>query len=111
MMPDFGYTIAKTRLIDLDINKLEKLRQLEDSVSSFKRCVNCGACAATCSASQFTDFDIRKIHSLFRRGQYQKLDKDLALCMLCGKCTLICPRDVNLRAMIIKMRQLLAEIH
>jgi heterodisulfide reductase subunit C len=110
-MPDFGYTIAKTRLIDLDTNELGKVRRLENAVLSFKRCVNCGACAATCSAGLFSDFDIRKVHSLFRRGQYHELDKTLLFCMLCGKCTLVCPRDVNLRAMIINMRQLLAENH
>jgi heterodisulfide reductase subunit C len=110
-MPDFGYIIAKTRLIDLDVNELWKTRRLENTVISFKRCVNCGSCAATCSAGLFSDFDIRKIHSLFRRGQYHELDKALSQCMLCGKCTLACPRDVNLRAMIINMRQLLAEKH
>lgn len=25
--------------------------------------------------------------------------------MLCGKCTLVCPRDVNLRSLIIYMRR------
>jgi heterodisulfide reductase subunit C len=27
--------------------------------------------------------------------------------MLCGKCTLVCPRGVNLRALIINMRRVL----
>ena len=108
-MPNFGYTIAKTILIDLDTNELEKVEQLKNTVISFKRCVNCGACAATCSAGLFSNFNIRKVHSLFRRGQYHELDKALSQCMLCGKCTLVCPRDVNLRAMIINMRRLLVE--
>ena len=29
----------------------------------------------------------------------------LDACMLCGKCTLVCPRGVNTRAMIMEMRK------
>ena len=54
-----------------------------------------------------TDFDIRKVHNTFRRGQYDRLSEELRKCMLCGKCTLVCPRGVNLRSLIINMRQLL----
>lgn len=40
-------------------------------------------------------------------GQLGGLDKELAKCMLCGKCTLVCPRGLNLRPIIMNMRKLL----
>ena len=36
------------------------------------------------------------------------MEKMLGSCMLCGKCTLVCPRGVNLRSLIINMRQILS---
>jgi heterodisulfide reductase subunit C len=69
--------------------------------------MNCGACTATCSAQQFTSFNIRKIKSLYQQAQYDKLAKELEKCMLCGKCTLVCPRGLNLRPIVMNMRKIL----
>ena len=106
-MADFGFSISKTRSIKLSKADLSKYEQLLKLVPSFKRCISCGGCTASCSARQFTDFNIRKTHCYFRRGQYDKLEEELQKCMLCGKCTLVCPRGVNLRSLIINMRQIL----
>ena len=106
-MINFGYTIAQTRSINLDNCNFEKLEQLEKIVPSFKRCMNCGACTATCSAQQFTGFNIRKIKSLYQQAQHDKLAKELEQCMLCGKCTLVCPRGVSLRPAVMNMRKIL----
>lgn len=108
-MVDFGFSIAKNRSINLDNEDPTMVYQLNEIVPSFKRCINCGACSASCSAGQFTDFNIRKIHSMYRRAQYKGIAELLQKCMLCGKCTLVCPRGVNLRGMVINMRQLLSE--
>ena len=105
----FGYTISTPRSINMDVTDNRLLKQLEAEVPSFKRCMNCGACSATCSARQFTDYNIRRIHSLFRMQQYQDLEKELRPCMLCGKCTLVCPRGVNLRSMIMNMKKILTD--
>ncbi|MEG1572265.1 MAG: 4Fe-4S dicluster domain-containing protein [Bacteroidales bacterium] len=109
-MPDFGFTIATTRAIDLDHVNYDALNQLEKAVPSFKRCIVCGACSSSCSSGKYTHFSIRKVKLLFRRGQYQGLKEELEKCMLCGKCTLVCPRGVNLRATIIQMRKILEEM-
>ncbi len=106
-MPDFGFSIKKSRGENLDAVSLEKYYRLLEREPSFKRCFQCGCCSATCSARQFTDFSIRHIHTAFRRGDYASLEQGLRKCMLCGKCTLVCPRGVNLRSLIINMREIL----
>ena len=108
-MRNFGFSISKPRSIDVREGEVKLLRRLEEKEPTFRRCLNCGACSATCSAGQFVDFDIRRVHSLFRWGQVKELDKELQKCMLCGKCTLVCPRGVNLRHLIVSMRILLNE--
>jgi heterodisulfide reductase subunit C len=106
-MPDFGFAIKETRAENLDKVSLKKYKELLDKVPSFNLCFQCGCCSATCSARQFSDFNIRKIHTSFRRGEYAALSEELKACMLCGKCTLVCPRGVNLRSLIINMSTLL----
>lgn len=91
----------------MDTCDFELLHQIEAAVPSFKRCMNCGACTATCSAQQFTKFNIRKVKSLCQDAQYAGLEKELSKCMLCGKCTLVCPRGLNLRPIIMNMRKIL----
>jgi heterodisulfide reductase subunit C len=107
-MVNFGFQINQGRTINLDVDRVI-LKQLEEAVGSFRRCIRCGACTATCSAAQFTDFNIRKIHTTFRAGIYNELAEALKPCMLCGKCTLVCPRDVNLRSLVVNMRKILKE--
>jgi heterodisulfide reductase subunit C len=106
-MIDFGYTPNLSRAIDLDKNDLLLKNFLTQEVRSFAECIGCGSCAATCTAKQHTDFNILQCNFFFRRGEYDKLLAELDKCMLCGKCILVCPRNVNTRGMIIKMRLLL----
>ncbi len=106
-MPDFGFSIKKTRSESIDNGSRQKYDELTRRVPSFKRCFQCGCCTATCSARQFSDFNIRRMHTLFRRGDVEGLSEQLKKCMLCGKCTLVCPRGVNIRQLVISMRTIL----
>ncbi len=108
-MADFGFSISKPQSIDTNDMDVNRLQALEAKVPSFKRCISCGACTATCSAGQFGNFNIRRIHNLYRWDQRKGLEKELQQCMLCGKCTLVCPRGVNLRSLIIHLRKALAD--
>ena len=107
-MVNFGFSINQGRTINLDMNDAS-IKQLEAAVGSFRRCIRCGACTATCSAAQFTDFNIRKIQTTFRSGIYTQLAETIKPCMLCGKCTLVCPRGVNIRSLVINIRKILKE--
>ena len=107
-MTNFGFQINQGRTVNLDTDRTP-LKELEEAVGSFRRCIRCGSCTATCSASHFTDFNIRKTHTMFRAGIYNELNESLKSCMLCGKCTLVCPRGVSLRSLIVNLRKILKE--
>ena len=108
-MKNFGYSISTTRILDLDATQVERASELLERVPSLNVCIGCGGCTATCSAGMFTNFNIRRVQTLFRRGQLDDLDRQLKNCMLCGKCMLVCPRGINTRQMVIEMRRLLNE--
>ncbi|MFA7357820.1 MAG: 4Fe-4S dicluster domain-containing protein [Bacteroidales bacterium] len=108
-MADFGFNISKPQSIDTNDMDVNRLQALEEKVPSFRSCISCGTCTATCSARQFGSFNIRRIHNLYRWDQRKGLEKEMQKCMLCGKCTLVCPRGVNLRSLIIHIRKALAD--
>lgn len=93
----------------MDADDNGRRARLLSEVPSYSLCIGCGGCTATCSAGQFTTFNIRRSHTSLGCGQIEGLVAQLDNCMLCGKCMLVCPRGVNLRGLIIRMRQLLAE--
>lgn len=109
-MKTFGFNISQGRGINLDEAKREKVDKLMELVPSYKWCIGCGGCSASCSAAGFTNFGIRRIHTSFQRGRYEGLEEQLKACMLCGKCLQVCPRGVNTRNLIINMRRILANV-
>lgn len=110
-MKDWGYKILKPRIINLDNADMTLFHKLAERVPTARKCVMCGACSATCSASNHTDFSFRQCHILFRRGQFENLAGELDKCMLCGKCNLVCPQGVNTRAVISAMRSMLSDMN
>ena len=103
-MKAFGFNLQKTRTYEIDTTH-SPCEELEHAVPSFRQCMFCGNCAATCSANSHIDFNILRYNLLFRRGTRQEIATELDNCMLCGKCSLVCPRGVNTRAMIMEMRK------
>jgi heterodisulfide reductase subunit C len=104
---NFGYTVVQDRQIDFDANKHEICRAVAAAEPTLNLCISCGTCAATCSAGLFTDFSLRKIILLLKRGETEGLLKEVSKCMLCGKCQLVCPRYVNTRNLIIQISKAL----
>ena len=91
-MDKFGFSISEGRQIDYDSNN----RSLAAFI--FEKC---GGCSATCTSANFTGFSLREVHILIKRGENDQVQKSLNKCMLCGKCTLVCPRGVNTRNIIV----------
>ncbi|OFX22751.1 MAG: (4Fe-4S)-binding protein [Bacteroidetes bacterium GWA2_31_9b] len=109
-MSVFGFKINEGRVIDYDKTDKRIFNYLQKNEPSFNLCIFCGSCTSTCSAGNFTDFNIRKLKMNIRRGLTDNIEKETEKCMLCGKCFLICPRGVNNRNIILKVREALTKI-
>jgi len=105
MSPEFGFKINKSAQIDLDKADDSLYRKICSIEPSLKLCIFCGSCAATCSAGQFTSFSFRKISIDLRRGMIKDVKEDISKCMLCGKCILVCPRNVNTRHVLFHLKK------
>ena len=102
-MIDFGYKKNDSLTLDLDTdnNRFQLYEQLLKDEPSAAYCISCGTCTATCSAGLFTDFNLRKIILLCKRGDTQSLKTVINRCMVCGKCQFACPKGVNTRHIVL----------
>ena len=103
MINFWGYSISETRSINYDTNDKSMTEHIAHVIPSSKLCIGCGRCTAVCTAGNLTDFNIRKIQMLMKRGENKEAKEQLQKCMLCGKCMLVCPRGVETRKMILEM--------
>jgi heterodisulfide reductase subunit C len=97
----FGFDISQGRQIDYESNTRNIAEYLFDKEPSIRRCIECGGCSATCTTAGFTPFSLRELMILIKRGETDGVYMNLKKCMLCGKCTLVCPRGVNTRNIIV----------
>ena len=109
-MKNFGYTTQQPRYIDYDNYDSRILQYVLQKEPSFNICMSCGCRTATCSASNILDFNIRKLGILLRRGVSYELEKEINKSMLCGKCSLVCPRGINTRNVILNIKKALTKI-
>ena len=104
-MVNFGYTPLPKSIHDFDKADLA----LSDSISledpSFMLCIACGSCSATCTAGSFTNFSFRQMCHQIKRGENSEAISESEKCMMCCKCTLACPRNVNTRNIIRLVRR------
>jgi heterodisulfide reductase subunit C len=100
-MDKFGFSISKGRQIDYDFNNRRLAEYIFEKEPSFRLCIECGGCSATCTTGNFTDFSLRELNILIKRGENDQVRNNLRKCMLCGKCTLVCPRGVNTRNIVV----------
>lgn len=104
--PDWGFGINKDRQIDFDRNDRRLAEYIRKYVPSYNLCISCGACTATCSTANLTDFyNIRRLNIFLMRGEIDEIAKHIDKCMFCGKCELVCPRGVNTRQVILIMKE------
>lgn len=101
-----AYKISTSRSINLDTADLSAADRILNIEPTFRLCISCGGCTSTCSAGNFTPFNIRKTNLLLRRGQIETITKALKDCMFCGKCYLACPHGVNTRNVILLMKEI-----
>lgn len=102
---NWGYTISRPRSINLDTNDMTLSRKILREMPELQTCIACGNCVATCTAGNLTDFNLRKVQTLVRRGEYIGAYVELSKCMLCGKCRLSCPRGINTRQVVLALKR------
>ncbi len=99
-MGKFGFTLTKGRQIDYEYNDRSIAEYIYENEPSFRLCIECGGCSATCTTGSFVKFSLREINILIKRGENDQIRNEIKKCMLCGKCTLVCPRGVNTRNVV-----------
>lgn len=99
-MNKFGFTIMQGRQINFDRNDRSIAEFISENEPSFRLCIECGGCSATCTTGNLTKFSLRELNIMIRRGENNIVAKNIRKCMLCGKCTLVCPRGVNTRNVV-----------
>ena len=100
-MKGFGFKLSASSTIDLDKMDRSKFEQLCSMEPDARRCMSCGSCSATCTAAPFSGMSVRKVLLCLQRGKEDEAIKMLSACMLCGKCTMVCPRGINTRHLIL----------
>ncbi len=109
-MKEFGYKVHTDRHIDFDKRNIKFYNAVVQAEPSLRVCIGCGSCTATCSTGHFTEFNIRKLHTMIHRGEIGAVKKEIGKCMLCGKCQLVCPRGVNLRNLILTINRVIEQL-
>lgn len=100
-MTEFGFGIQPSSTINLDNADLSLYRRLLESAPDAAACMACGSCGASCTASSFSGMSLRKVILNLQRGR--DVSGMLSKCMLCGKCTMVCPRGINTRNLILQL--------
>ncbi len=108
-MKEFGYALSKSSAIILNDSADDKFRELVALEPDVIRCISCGSCAASCTAAAFTPLSLRRVMLSLQRGVQKEALQQIKGCMLCGKCTLVCPRGLNTRRIILSVLKLYKE--
>jgi heterodisulfide reductase subunit C len=106
-MNKFGYKKLNSGVVDLDKADFDLAKEVAELERSFAYCISCGSCTATCSAGNFTEYNLRKIQLMVRRGEVEPLRETITRCMLCGKCQMVCPKGVCTRNVVLQVSKLL----
>lgn len=109
-MNNLDFLQPKSRQIEFEQFDDRILHYVLKRENSFLTCISCGGCTATCSAGNLTNFNIRKIGLSLRRGNIGELSVEIEKCMFCGKCTLVCPRDINIRNVVLLIKKRIAQL-
>lgn len=87
---------------------MDQVRGLLPAGGNLNLCLTCGACSSGCPATGLEDMDPRKFLRLAALG----LDEAITghpwvwMCSLCGRCTYVCPMEINIPGLVYEARKL-----
>jgi heterodisulfide reductase subunit C len=93
----------------LDKFNKEKFASLVKLEPDVLKCMACGSCTASCTAGKFTRTSVRSAILALQNGQEKEALDMLKGCLLCGKCSMVCPRAINTRHLIISICKIYQE--
>ena len=105
MMEKFGFKLSPSSRIDLDNTDKERFSRLVQIEPDILKCMACGSCTASCTAGKFTPTSVRGAILHLQNGKWQQALDLLKGCLLCGKCTMVCPRAINTRHLILAINE------
>ena len=100
-MSMFGFRISPSSAINLDNVSRDRFSELCRIEPDALRCMACGSCSATCPAAEFSGMSVRKVLLYLQRDKEEEAFKIMNNCMLCRKCTMVCPRGINTRHLLL----------
>jgi len=72
---------------------------------SLEWCYGCGKCVPVCPVDMVGDYGPRKIHRKVQTGTQLLADADLWLCTTCANCLRVCPKQVDMIAIMLAVRE------
>ena len=72
---------------------------------SLEWCYGCGKCVPACPVDMVGDYGPRKLHRKVQTGTELLTDADLWLCTACGNCLRVCPKRVDMLAIMPAVRE------
>jgi len=105
----------EVHMVLLDNNRTEMLK--DDVYRQALRCIRCGCCLYECTvyplvAGYFGYLYMGGIGAILTRyllGGEEKASPIAYTCTLCGRCTRFCPMEIDVKAMVEKLRMEMAE--
>ncbi len=80
----------------------------KEDIQPFIDCMTCGKCVGDCIAAKNSEFNFRKIIQQILDGDKEKLlnQNEIWKCFLCGLCTIKCPKNIEIKKLILILRKL-----
>lgn len=93
----FGFKLLRERQIDLTKADTQLYQWIVSRVKETVYCIGCGTCSSACIRADEMPVSVRRVLLLASRGL---VDEAMALadqCRICGRCIMICPRNIPTR--------------
>lgn len=93
----FGFKLLRERQIDLSKADTRLYEWIIGRVNEAALCIGCGTCGSACIRSDEMPVSVRRVFLLASRGLAAEAITLADQCRLCGRCLMICPRNIPTR--------------